>query len=130
MGKRTTTIRYLGTGKKMAGYKTAKYRNKRVKHGDRTFDSKRERDRYIELTLLQGAGHISDLECQPRYGLTAGLKPVKYESGRQATYTADFKYIKDGELVVEDVKGFDTSESKLRRAILKAETGIKVVIVR
>ena len=33
------------------------------------FASKREARRYLELKLLQKAGHISDLELQPRFRL-------------------------------------------------------------
>lgn len=61
------------------------------------FDSKAEANRYRELCLLQRAGDISNLECQPRCVLGAGKRPP--------VYVADFRYIEGGRLVVEDVKG-------------------------
>jgi len=81
--------------------------------------------------MLVYAEEISELELQPRFNLTAGGEPVRYASNRQAAYVADFRY-KDtqGAVVVEDVKGMDTPLSALKRAVLEAETGIKVMIVR
>lgn len=61
------------------------------------FDSKAEANRYSELCLLQRAGSISDLECQPRYVLGGGKRPP--------IYVADFRYQEEGRLIVEDVKG-------------------------
>lgn len=110
-----------------------KYGNKTVRLANGiTFDSQAEHRRWIELKLLVEAGVIKELERQPRYKLTCGGRPVRYPSGRQATYTADFRYldIELGEQVVEDVKGMDTKDSKLRRAVLAAETGVEVRIVR
>jgi hypothetical protein len=80
---------------------------------------------------MEQAGEISDITCQPRYKLTAGGIPVRYESGRQAVYVADFWYkTSGGSVVVEDVKGYDTPLSKLKRALIEAELGFRVVIVR
>ena len=61
------------------------------------FDSKAEANRYSELRLLERAGTISDLECQPRYVLGTGKRPP--------VYVADFRYHEGGRLIIEDVKG-------------------------
>jgi len=80
---------------------------------------------------MELAGEISDIICQPRFKLTAGGVPVRYDSGRQAVYVADFQYkTASGSRVVEDVKGYDTPLSKLKRALIKAECGFEIVIVR
>ena len=64
-----------------------------------TFDSKREAERYLFLRSEQLAGRISDLKCQVSFTL---LPPKGKE--RAVKYIADFTYIRDGKLVVEDVK--------------------------
>lgn len=61
------------------------------------FDSKAEMIRYSDLRLLELTGHISDLETQPVFELTAGVK-----------YKGDFRYIENGQVIVEDVKGVQT----------------------
>lgn len=64
-----------------------------------TFDSKHERDRYVELTLLEKAKVIQDLKTQVSFPL---IPKSKY--GREIKYVADFTYYENGELVVEDTK--------------------------
>lgn len=123
----------MAAGSPLGAGKPRKYGNKPVRLDNGiTFDSQAEYRRWIELKLLVDAGVIKELERQPKYKLTCGGKPVMYETGRQATYTADFRYwdIEKNRRVVEDVKGKDTRDSKLRRAVLKAETGIEVKILK
>ena len=89
-------------------------------HG-RRFDSKREAARYSELLLLGRAKVIQNLELQPSFSLSG-----------VATYRADFAY-DDLELqqrMVEDVKGFDTAISRLKRKLVQAQYGIAVKVVR
>lgn len=73
-----------------------------------TFDSKKEYKRYCELKLLERAGEITDLKRQQRYLL---IPQKKTRDGRvierECAYIADFVYKqKNGETVVEDVKGY------------------------
>jgi hypothetical protein len=86
------------------------------------FDSQREYARWRELQLLQQAGVIEHLVRQLPYFLHA-------RNGEQAvaTYRADFVYLKDGSLVVEDVKGVKTAMYKLKRKWMKAEYGIEIL---
>lgn len=84
---------------------------------------------------MERAGAIAGLELQPKFELTCGGRPVLlksegYPNGRRVTYRADFAYIEDGARVVEDVKGKDTRLSALKRAVLEAETGIQVRLVK
>ena len=80
------------------------------------FASAKEARRYGELRLLQTAGKISQLELQPRFKLVI-----------QETYVADFRYVELGETVVEDVKGFMTSEYKRKRKAMKIQHGITIL---
>jgi len=116
-----------------------KYRNKPVVIDNIKFDSIREGVRYKELKLLEQTGAITKLKLHPRYPLICGNTPVqirnKHGIPRAVFYYADFEY-RDcnkncfNELVVEDVKGFDTANSRLKRALLEAHYGIRVRIIR
>lgn len=93
-----------------------KYGNKRCMLGDMEFDSKKEMQRYLVLKEAQGRGIISDLERQPQFELipkvtetyVKHLKTKDKECERTVqlpiTYKGDFRYVKDGVTVVEDVK--------------------------
>lgn len=93
-----------------------KYGNSKVSFDGYTFDSKREKDRYVVLKEAQEDGLISELTLQPRWELLPAKKEqyVKHLKTKDKIcertvmlpihYTADFSYIKDGELIVEDVK--------------------------
>ena len=97
-----------------------------------TFDSIREFERYQELCLLEAADVIQDLRCQEEIKLTCGGAPVLSKKGRQYKYVVDFKYF-DNELRrwrLEDVKGYSTRLGDLKIAMVEAETGIEVEIVR
>lgn len=74
--------------------KRTKYGNVRCEFDGLKFDSKAEMARYGSLRLLQLTGHISALEVHPVIKLHAGIK-----------YVADFRYIEQNRVVIEDVKG-------------------------
>ena len=111
-----------------------KYGNKKVEVDGIEFDSKKESRRYWELKLLQQAGKISDLQLQREFELI----PAQYETferygkngkrlqdgkrciEKSCTYTADFCYMQDGQLVVEDVKGYrDPSSAGYVKFVIK-----------
>jgi len=86
---------------------------------------------------MQEAGEIISLEVQPKFPLRVNGQPIKirsdrYPGGRAVSYYADFSYYDErlGERVVEDVKGQDTPMSRLKRAIVEAQYGVPVKIVR
>lgn len=103
-----------------------KYYSRKITIEGMTFDSKKEARRYRELRLLEKAGEVTDLKRQVEYELI----PAQFEEiptgetykrgdrkGQPKTkrvclelgvkYVADFTYTtKDGETVVEDVKGY------------------------
>jgi hypothetical protein len=102
-------------------YNKSKYGNVKTKVDDILFDSKKEANRYCQLKLLAKAGTISELELQPKFDLVVnGLKIC--------SYIADFKYVKDDQIIIEDVKGVQTPEFKLKKKLMKAVHGIDVLI--
>lgn len=94
-----------------------KYRSKKIEVDGMTFDSRKEYRRWCELSLLERAGKITDLQRQIKYVLipTQYEPPTVGKNGalkrgkvieRECSYVADFVYIENGNLVVEDVKGY------------------------
>lgn len=111
------------------GYRNVrKYRNQKVTMGDHSFDSKKELNRYLELSMLQKAGEISGLRCQVKYVLL----PAQRDAGtgkvveRECAYVADFVYQKGTETVVEDTKGFRTKDYILKRKMMLWFHGIRI----
>ena len=107
----------------------SKYGNKKTQWAGKTFDSKREAERYAELVMLQKAGEISDLKRQVPFEL---FPTVRDSDGkvlqRSLKYVADFTYRqKDGSLVVEDVKGYKTQVYQIKKKLMLWQLGIRVV---
>lgn len=90
-----------------------KYRNKKVIVDGIKFDSIAESKRYKELKLLERQGIIKDLKLQPSFVLQPSFKKNN-KTTRAIIYKADFSYLEDDKLVVEDVKGYATKEFKLK----------------
>lgn len=95
----------------------------------RRFASKAEARRYLELKMLERAGQISELECQPRFELHA------LDGSKLAVYLGDFKFYDRREkcLVVEDVKGARgrgrgtrTAVYELKRKLVRGEYGVDI----
>lgn len=100
----------------------AKYGNTKVNVDGMPFDSKREAARWRELRLLERAGEISDLRRQVRYELVP-----KLPGERPVDYIADFVYRdKDGNDVVEDVKGVRTPVYVIKRKLMLWRHGIRI----
>jgi hypothetical protein len=93
-----------------------KYNAKKTMVDGFTFDSLAEAARYCELCLLQQAGEISDLELQPKFVLLDKFTDFEGKRRRGISYHADFRYVevKNGQIVVEDVKGKETEGFKLK----------------
>jgi len=86
---------------------TNKYNARKVTIDGYTFDSQREGKRYDELKLLVRAGEITDLRIHPKYKLIPSVMVSGKKKGVRH-YVADFEYIENGKVVVEDVKGYIT----------------------
>lgn len=132
-----------------------KYNNKKITHKGITFDSKREFERYLVLDDMRKTGEITNLEVHPVFKLFCGDTPIMgvKQKNKQLVYTADFSYMKNGEmvtadfsymngeLVVEDVKPHKThkgtgkrypyldGESAVRMAVAQACWGFKITFV-
>ena len=114
----------------------SKYSNRKVTRDGMTFDSVKEYRRYVELSLLERAGRIHNLQRQVKYMLIPSQfgMVTDTETGRQkrvclereCSYIADFAYYENDELVVEDAKGFKTPEYKIKRKLMLQNYGIKI----
>lgn len=100
----------------------SKYRSKKVTRDGITFDSKKECNRYFELKAMEQAGEIKNLQRQVVWELIPSQRDP--ETGkvieRPCRYVADFMYCKadNGELVVEDTKGFRTADYIIKRKLM------------
>lgn len=120
-----------------------KYGNKKITAGNgQVFDSKKEYRRYCELTLLERAGEITNLQRQVQFILLPEQRAPgteTYKKGprkgqvkpgpvleRKVTYIADFMYFENGEPVVEDVKGLRTKEYVIKRKLMLYTYGIRI----
>lgn len=91
------------------GRKTAVKRNKynavKIEKDGMKFDSQKEYKRYIELTAQMQRGEIQDLQCQVKFELAPKVKIAGEKRAKPALrYFADFTYLSNGQLIVEDVK--------------------------
>lgn len=115
--KKITYEEFLNRQKKNKKSKS-KYKNKKMWFDGYVFHSIGEGNRYKKLKFLENSGQIQSLELQPKflvsdtfYVLKNGVK----ECLKKHTYSADFKYIEDGKLVIEDYKGMETDVYKNNR---------------
>lgn len=108
--------------------KLSKYRNRKVEYDGHKFDSEFERDRYAELKLLERAGDISDLKLQPVFELIPPIKEGGKTVQRAVRYRADFSYLRNGELIVEDTKSEAsvTSTYILKKKLMRFVHGIEI----
>lgn len=122
--------------------KQSKYGSQKVTVDGITFDSRKEYKRFCELSLLERAGEVTDLQRQVKFVLI----PAQYEeyeryspktgkrlkNGRrvvehECSYIADFVYKnKAGETVVEDTKGFRTTDYIIKRKLMLWIHGIRI----
>lgn len=85
-----------------------KYKNKPTYYKGKKFDSKKEANRYLELSLLEQANQISNLKCQVPYQLKVNEVII-------GKYICDFEYLEKGKTITEDVKSAVTKKLPLYR---------------
>ena len=95
-----------------------KYRNKKVIYNGTKYDSKKETRRAVQLKLMEKAGLISNLQMQVPYLLIDTIR-YKGKTYPKTQYYADFQYIENGKVVVEDVKSEITKKDKTYRLKIK-----------
>ena len=81
-------------------------------------DSKKEATRCDELHAIQRGSVISRLKTQVKFVLQNSFW-IGHEKIRPICYYADFTYLEDGVLIIEDVKGKLTDVYKLKRKMLQ-----------
>lgn len=100
--------------------KRHKHNAKPVRTDDGYFHSTGEYHRWLELLQLEQAGVIAGLTRQVAF-------PLHCATGDMVTtYSADFVYVDDGGIVVEDFKGHRTAMYRLKRKWMAAEHGIVI----
>lgn len=100
----------------MANYKN-KFKAKKIRIDGMVFDSKREYDRYLYLLELEKQEKIKYLDRQVKFELLP-----KQKGERSISYLADFVYLENDILVVEDVKSKITikqSDYIIKRKLIK-----------
>lgn len=118
-----------------------KYRNHRITVNDESFDSKKEFHRFVELRILEDAGVIRNLQRQVKYELIPAQREPETVNQRgrmipgkvierECCYVADFCYEQNGEVVVEDVKGYRGGKAydvfKIKKKLMLYRYGIRV----
>lgn len=110
--------------------KAGKYRNEKTAVNGVKFDSKKEAKHYQNLKVLEMIGEISELQTQVKFSLI----PSQYEGigksrrciERECSYIADFTFLRNGKLVVQDAKGFRTPEYRIKKKLLLQVHGIQI----
>ena len=103
-----------------------KFRAKKTEFMGMMFDSKWEAERYAQLYKLSQAGEIQELERQIRFNIVVNNQKI-------CAYVADFTYYERDEnsekkFVVEDAKGVETPEFKLKKKLMLAANNIDIRI--
>ena len=111
-----------------------KYSNKKtvvvVNGKEIKFDSKKEAKRYGELRLLERAKKIKKLELQPKFEIVPKVKHGDFRAMSARHYIADFMYEDlNGDIIVEDVKGYKTDMYRLKKQIFLSKYGDKVKFI-
>lgn len=121
--------------------KGKKYNNTKVEFDGIKFDSKKEMQRYLVLKTAEENGLISNLQLQVRFELIPAVREEYIEHLKTKdkiktrtlqhpiTYTCDFQYVKNGEIIIEDVKASPKmlpKEYSLKKKMMFALKGIKI----
>jgi hypothetical protein len=114
-----------------------KYRNKKCVVDGVVFDSKKEARRYAVLKAREQVGEITSLQRQVEFtlipahyepdtvGKRGGVKKGKIIE-RKCSYVADFVYMENGEMIVEDTKGIRTKDYVIKRKMMYHFYGIRI----
>ena len=110
-------------GHEVAAPAPNKFRNIITEIDGIKFDSKAESQRYGELNMMLRGGLIHGFEMQVPYDLEVNEIHI-------CRYIADFVVTwPDGVITVEDVKGVQTPDFKLKKKLMWAIHGIKIILI-
>ena len=103
-----------------------KYNAKKTEFMGYKFDSKWEAERYGQLASMQMAGVVEDLERQVKFDIIVNDHKI-------CKYIADFVYIlthENGKIekIIEDAKGVQTTDFKIKKKLMKAVFDIEIKI--
>lgn len=105
----------------------SKYKAVRVNNRFGRFDSRKEYNRYLVLADMEKHGEISELERQVEFLLIPSQRDERGKVIEKAVkYKADFRYMQDGKVVVEDVKGIKTRDYIIKRKLMLERFGIRI----
>lgn len=82
----------------------SKYHAQKTVAGGKTYDSKKEANRAMQLRYMEQIGQIQDLQEQVRFILQEEYVNNEGKKVRPISYLADFTYIQNGQKVIEDTK--------------------------
>ena len=109
----------------------SKYGSKKTIVDNIKFDSKWEAERYGQLKAMERGGVVTDLELQVPYNIIINdikickyIADFRYKKESNHTITNDEYYVE----VVEDAKGFETPEFKLKKKLMKAVFNIDIYL--
>ena len=104
----------------------SKYGSRKITRVGITFDSQKEYRRFCELRLLERAGKVTDLQRQVKFELIPSQRIGGKVVERACNYIADFVYTENGKKVVEDTKGFKTTDYIIKRKLMLWVHGIRI----
>ena len=117
----------LGVQTAKNAVKTNKYNAVKETVGKLKFDSKKERQRFEELMLMERAGEIKGLKLQHDFTLQEAFTTTDGERVRAIRYRADFTYYDSaGNWIIEDAKGMKTDIYKLKKKMM-AQKGYRII---
>jgi hypothetical protein len=114
---------YAAAMRRPQGTGRSKFGNRKTKVDGQTFDSAKEAARFFALSMLERAGEIHSLICQPKFEFVVN-------GVRIGSFRPDFSYVRDGKRIIEDVKGGAATKTEaygLRKKLLLALHGLEVV---
>lgn len=100
--------------------KRNKYNARRKEVDGHVFHSSGEAKRYLELKQAVEFGLISYLQIQKKY-------PLVVNGVHVADYVADFVYMDDAELIIEDFKGMRTPVYEMKKKLMLALYGVEIL---
>ena len=112
--------------------KRSKYGNRKTTTEEGKFDSQREYRRFKALKIMERAGIIQDVKHHVTFVIVDAVCYPSIDKNQTARkYEADFTYMKDGKLVVEDVKSEATITPlyELKKQLMMEKHGIEVIEV-
>jgi hypothetical protein len=101
-----------------------KFRNEPKTVDGIRFASKLEANRYLQLKMMKAGGLITDFIIQQTYYLEVnGLHICRYIADFVITWA-------DGRVTIEDTKGVETPEFKIKKKLMLAIHGIEIELVK